>query len=164
MTIGCIFIIISQITVSGTLLEDAERQWAAPTDPVFDIVPPGCNKHISSIYAQLGRPQINFYLFWDVYNQLHDAVDAEFLIHSSTGVFSEEHSCIPEDDPNVTEMPLSHLHSCQFGEDGVPAGQLDEEGEADCCLTPSLAYTSAHISLDDDLVVEFTDDEADEIY
>ena len=25
-------------------------------------------------------------------------------------------------------------------------------------------YTSAHISLDDDLVVEFTDDEADEVY
>ena len=27
-----------------------------------------------------------------------------------------------------------------------------------------IAYTSAYISLDDDLVVEFTDDEADEIF
>ena len=106
---------------------------------MFDIVPPSCNEHISSIYAQLGHPQINFYSFWDVYNQLRDAVDAEFLIHSSTGTFSEEDTGIPEDAPNAAELPLSHLRSCQFGEDGVPAGQIIEEGEADRCLTPCLS-------------------------
>lgn len=161
---------------------------------MFDLVPPSCNKHISSIYAQLGHPQINFHSFWDVYNQLRDAVDAEFLFDSSTGsAFPEERTGIPEDNPNVAELPLSHLRSCQFGEDGVPTGQIIEEGEADRCLTPSLTsdlfsllrsvrascrarwggirygtsditYTSAHISLDDDLVVDFTDDEADEIF
>ncbi|KAF8494702.1 hypothetical protein F5888DRAFT_1616836 [Russula emetica] len=152
-----------KIIVPDTLLEVAERQWAPPTDPVFDLVPPSCDKHISSIYAQLGHPQINFHSFWDVYNQLRDAVDAEFLFHSAsrTGAFPEEHTGIPEDDLNVAELPLSHLRSCQFGEDGVPAGQIIEEGKAD---HSDIIYTSAHISLDDNLVVDFTDDEADEIF
>jgi hypothetical protein len=98
---------------------------------VFDLVPLSCNEHISSIYAQLRHPQINFESFWDVYNQLREAVDEEFLFHSSTGTFPKEYTGIPEDDPNAEELPLSHLHSCQFGEDGVPAGQIIEEGKAD---------------------------------
>jgi len=160
---------------------------------VFDLVPPGCNKHISSIYSQLGRPQIDFDSFWDVYNQLRDAVDAEFLFHSSTGAFPEEHTGIPEDVPNVAELQQSQLRPCQFGKDAVPAEQIIEEGEADHCLMPPLTsnpfsvlrrarvscraqegrirygslditYTSAHISLDGDLSAIFTDDDADEIY
>ena len=109
---------------------------------MFDLVPPSCNEHISTIYAQLGRPQIDFHSFWDVYNQLRDAVDAESLFRSSIGTFTEEHSStgIPEDDPSDVRLPLSHLRSCQFGEGGVPAaGQIIEEGEAARCLTPSLA-------------------------
>ena len=93
---------------------------------MFDLVPPSCNKHISSVYAQLGRPQIDFHSFWDVYNQLRDGVDAELLFRSSTGAFPEEHTGIPEDDPDVAELPLSHLRSCRFGEDGVPAGEVSE--------------------------------------
>jgi hypothetical protein len=106
---------------------------------VFDLVPPSCDKHISSTYAQLGRPEINFRSFWNIYNQLRDAVDAEYLFHGSTGVFPEEHTDIPEDNPNVAELPLSHLRACRFGEGGVPAEQMIEEGEADCRLTPFLA-------------------------
>lgn len=108
---------------------------------MFNLVPPSCNKHISLIYAQLEHPQINFHSFWDVYNQLRDAVDAEFLFHSSTGTFPEE-TGIPKDNANVAEtaeLPLSHLHSCRFGEGGVPAEQIIEGGEADCRLTYSLA-------------------------
>jgi hypothetical protein len=93
---------------------------------VFDLVPPSCNKHISSIYAQLGHPQIDFHSFWDVYNQLRDGVDEELLFRSSTGAFPEENTGIPEDDPDVAELPLSHLRSCRFGEDGVPAGEVSE--------------------------------------
>lgn len=149
-----------KITVPDTLLEVTERQWAPPTDSVFDIVPPSCNTHISSIYAQLGHPQINFYSFWDVYNQLRDAVDAEFLFDSSTGAFPEEqHTGISEDDPNVVELPLSHLRSCQFGgEDGVRPGQSIEEDVPEYRAGPSREGS------DDDLVVEFTDDEDDEIF
>jgi len=148
---------------------------------VFDLVPPGCSKHISSIYAQLGHPQINFQSFWDVYNQLRDAVDAELLFQSSCGTFPEEQTGTPEDDPNVAELPppesgihenepnvaeqpelpLSHLRPCRFGEDGVPPGRILEEGEI---VISRITYTNAHISLDDGLVVTFTDDEDDEIF
>jgi len=73
---------------------------------------------------------------------LRDAVDADFLFHSSTGIFPEERtgdlesgrSGLPEDVPNVEDLPLSQLCSCRFGEGGVPAGQIIEEGEADYCL------------------------------
>ena len=44
---------------------------------------------------------------------------------------------MPEDDPNVGALPLSHLRSCQFGE--VSAEQIVEDGEVGHCLTPSLA-------------------------
>ena len=100
---------------------------------MFDLVPPCCNKHISSVYAHLGRPQINFHSFWDVYIQLRDAVDAEYLFDSSSGTFPEGQPGTPEDDPNVAQLPLSHPRSCRLGEDGVPAGQLIEEGKADRC-------------------------------
>jgi hypothetical protein len=82
---------------------------------VFNLVPADCNNHISSVYAQLGHPQIDFNSFWDVYNQLRDAVDVEFLFRSSTGVFPEEHLSVPkvpEDNQNIAELPLSHLRPC----------------------------------------------------
>lgn len=96
---------------------------------MFDLVPPNCNTHLSSIYAQLGQPQINFHSFWDVYNQLRDAVDEELLFRCSTTAFPtpEEHTGVSGDDLNIAELPLSHLRTCQFGEDGVPAA-LSGEG------------------------------------
>jgi hypothetical protein len=89
---------------------------------VFDLVLTSCNNHISSIYALLGHPEINFDSFWDVYNQLCEAVDVEFLFHSSIGVFDEGH--VSEDDLNSAQLLLSNLRSCEFGEGGVPAGQI----------------------------------------
>ena len=53
--------------------------------------------------------------------------------------FPKGHIGTPEDGPYIAQLPLSHLRSCQLGEDGLPAGQLIEEGEADRRLTPSLA-------------------------
>lgn len=127
---------------------------------MFDLVPPTCDKHISSIYAQLGHPQIDFHSFWDVYNRLREAVDEEVLFRYSTGAFPEEHVVVIEDDPNPPELPLSHLRSCRFGEGGIPAGQIIEEGEVD--RFPHIFR--AHISLDDDPEVNFTDDEVDEVF
>jgi hypothetical protein len=137
---------------------------------VFELVPPSCNTHISSIYAQLGQPQIDFHSFWDIYNQLRDAVDTELLFRSSTGTFAEELNGVPEHNPDVAELPHSHLRPCRFGEDGVPAGEVAEysarlegEGSGRSGMALDITYTSAHISLDD-LVVDFTDDSADEIF
>jgi hypothetical protein len=74
---------------------------------MFDLVPASCNNHISSIYAQLGHLQINFDSFWDVFNQLCEAVDEEIIFCSSSGVFNDT-----LDDLDDAQLPLSHLHSC----------------------------------------------------
>ncbi len=92
---------------------------------MFELIPASCNDHISSIYAQLGHPQINFDSFWDVYNQLREAVDEELLFRSSTGVFDDTSS----DDPDDAQLPFSHLRPCRFGEGGNPAGRIVDEGE-----------------------------------
>lgn len=76
-----------------------------------------------SIYAELGSPALNFYSFWDVYNQLHDAVDSDFLERTSA-----RHESMSEDEDTVEQPPLSELRPCVFGENGVPAGWI-EEGE-----------------------------------
>jgi len=53
---------VLRITIPEALVEEAERRWATPTDPIFDseFVPPGCEQHISSVYAQLGSPVVDF--------------------------------------------------------------------------------------------------------
>jgi hypothetical protein len=61
---------------------------------------------------------------------------------------------------NVAELPPSYLRSCQFGEGGVPAGQIIEEGAAGLRGEGSSMATRI-LLIHDDLVVEFADDEAD---
>ena len=121
------------------MIDDAEQQWAPPTDPVFDLVPPLCEEHISSIYVQLGSPGVNFHSFWDVYNQVRDAVDSDFLFQSSIGVPDEENE--PEDselDARQGPPGLQHLQSCEFGKDGIPP--MRHEGKTDLvmCFLPTL--------------------------
>ena len=60
------------------MLDEAKHQWAPYTDPIFELIPQECDKHISSVYAKLGSPGVNFSSFWDVYNQLCNAVDLGF--------------------------------------------------------------------------------------
>lgn len=100
-----------------------------PTDPVFKLVPDDCEEHIASIYTQLGSPEVCHDTFWDVYNKLREAVDSEIIFLSCNGrlELEEVHSLYPDVEPH---MPLHHLHACEFGVDGVPAGQTCE-GEAD---------------------------------
>jgi len=86
-----------------------------------------------SVYAKLGSPGINFSSFWDVYNQLRDAIDSDFLERTTTGTFvrHEESASESEDDGVVEQLlddqlPLSGLRPCVFGENGVPAGGIHE--------------------------------------
>jgi len=174
------------------LIDDAEHQWAPPTDPGFDLVPPLCDEHISSVYAQLGCPDVNFHSFWDVYNQVCDAVDSDFLFRSSIGVIDEENE--PEDSElDARQGPLQHLQPCEFGKDGILP--MQHEGETDLvtsflptlfliyCLSSEEPEYSARFSegapgavvsnlvsacadffLEDDIMVEFSDDDGDELF
>lgn len=87
-------------------------------------MPLDCGQHIASVYAQIGRPTINFDSFWTVYNALRNAVDSDALCHATVDA--------PEGE-NVSEgadgsLPLHHLRPCQFGVDGIPAAR-NENGQ-----------------------------------
>jgi hypothetical protein len=85
-----------------------------------------CHKHISAVYSQLGRPEVNFSTFWDVYNQLCDAVDSDILFQSNRLASDAENNRENSDQPDVDQLPLSHLLPCEFGQNGVPAGKTVE--------------------------------------
>ena len=120
------------------LIEDAERQWAPPDDIVFHIVPPRCEEHISSVYAELGSPGVEFQSFWQVYNQVRNAVDEDFLFEADGGAFDEENASASEE-PDANQLPLHHLGPCEFGKNGIPAAKSTREGEANylSCLPSS---------------------------
>ena len=117
------------------------------------------------IYAQLGSPGIDFHSFWDVYNQLCDTVDADLLARTSIGTFTPHGESMSEDE--VVQLPLSDLQPCVFGENGVPAGQLGDDGSGSG--RPPLHrsfYADSWLVVypEVDFQVTYTDDEGDEIY
>jgi hypothetical protein len=111
------------------LIEDAEHQWAPLADPVFSLVPTQCEEHISLVYVQLGSPEVGYHSFWDVYNQLRDAVDSEMLFESSLDPVDEDDV---SDALDANQPPLQDLEPCEFGQNGVPA--MQHEGRADSFL------------------------------
>jgi len=126
--------------VPDTLIEHAEHQWAPPTDPVFSLIPTQCEEHISSVYAQLRSPEVGYHSFWDVYNQLRDAMDLESLFESGNGAINEDDvsKSEPSEVPDANQLPLQHLQPCEFGKNGIPSVQY--EGRADsflCFCSPS---------------------------
>jgi len=58
------------------LLEAAEAKWAPPEDPVFQLVPPDFESHVTQCFEDLEKPEVTFNNFWDVYCELRDLVGA----------------------------------------------------------------------------------------
>ena len=71
---------------------------------------------------------MNFHSFWDIYNQVRNAVDSDLLFWSSIGVTDEENKR-KDPKPDARQGPLQHLQPCEFGEDGIPP--MQHEGETD---------------------------------
>jgi hypothetical protein len=91
---------------------------------VFELVPAACEEHISATYARLGRPVVNFDSFWQVYNQLRDAVDSDVLTSTNEEVLPNDNSHQQPKDRNRDQLPLSHLQPFEFGANGDP-GERD---------------------------------------
>ena len=75
---------------------------------------------------------MTFHSFWDVYNQVRDAVDSDLLFRASSGVVEEESTS--ED----SEPPLPHLKPCEFGKNGIPPMQYEGELLSDFLSSCSL--------------------------
>lgn len=88
---------------------------------MFELVPADCEQYISSAYAKLGKPEVNFHSFWQVYNRLRDAVDPDFWTMTDGSAGGGENMSDGEG-AGADELPLNHLHPCVLGENGVPAG------------------------------------------
>jgi len=83
---------------------------------------------------------VGFDSFWDVYNQVCDAVDSDFLFRSNTGAFDEEN---PSGSEDPGERPLQHLEPCEFGKDGIPSARY--EGGSDALSSYSLPELSSSL-------------------
>jgi len=88
---------------------------------------------------QLRSPEVGFHMFWDIYNQVYNAVDLEFLFKSSIGGDDEE---TRSENSDTSQLPLQHLRVCEFGKNGIPLMQY-EEGEADSLAFLLASYSSA---------------------
>ena len=140
---SCILTPISQITVPDALIEEAKHHWAPPTDPIFDLVPPDSEQHISSSYAQIGSPTVGFHSFWEVYNALRDVVDSEILSRHTVDTPEEEDG--------------------REGADGNPAARtIQDEGEQIIRLFALFLLDLLQSPPDmPELYVEFTDEDDD---
>lgn len=179
-TIGYLTVLIIvhtiQITVPDELLSEAEAEYAPPSDPVFELVPPAFQAHISSAYGAIGSPTITFNSFWDVYLRLRDAVD-----RTPISLQAAADDMIPTEryhDPEPLPFPI--LPQARFGDNGIPAlvadlfpgpagtthaefetNFTDDEEEQDICSL----FTDDDDNFEDDVpVASFTNNRANELY
>jgi len=166
-----------KITVPDDVLEDAEAEYAPPSDPVFEIVPPAFQVHISSAYTTIGSPTITFDSFWNIYRQLRDAVD-----HTLTSLQAAANSIIPTEEYHDPEpLPFPTLQQVRFGENGIPRLVVNlSQGPADNTraefetnftddeeeIYPGgvMPFTDDDGSKDDVPVASFTDNRVNELY
>ncbi len=76
---------------------------------------------------------MEFQSFWQVYNQVRNAVDEDFLFEAAGAAFDEENGSASEE-PDANQLPLHNLGPCEFGKNGIPAVQSTREGEANYLL------------------------------
>jgi hypothetical protein len=60
----------SKLPVPAELLNELEVQFAPPDHEVFQLTPPAFDQHASLFYNSLGRPQVSYDSFWDIYRQI----------------------------------------------------------------------------------------------
>jgi hypothetical protein len=72
---------------------------------------------------------VEFESFWQVYNQVCDAMDKDFLFKAATATFDEEDASASEE-LDANQLLLHHLGPCEFGKNGIPAVQSTCNSEA----------------------------------
>ena len=113
------------------MLDTAEKKWAPPDDPVFQLVPPSFEPYVNQCFEELGKPEVDIESFWDVYRRLRDLV--EVAIPGDVVVAISEGTV--DDGDNAPEpFALGHMKEPVLGgaavlEDDRDEGGGDENGE-----------------------------------
>ncbi|PPQ83249.1 hypothetical protein CVT24_001149 [Panaeolus cyanescens] len=59
-----------KIDVDMNIVEQVRKEFAPPTDPVFELVPPKFAKYADILFESMGRPVLTTENVWDVYREL----------------------------------------------------------------------------------------------
>lgn len=59
-----------QVNVPDDLFNEAEKLYAPPDHPCFELVPPAFERKIVAVYAAMNTPEVTFDSFWEIYREL----------------------------------------------------------------------------------------------
>ena len=76
---------------------------------------------------------MEFKSFWQVYNQVRNAIDKDFQFKADGATFDEENASASEE-LDANQLPLHHLWPCKFGKNVIPVAQSTRKGEANYLL------------------------------
>jgi hypothetical protein len=122
-----------QIIVLPDMLDEAEAKWAPPEDPVFQLVPPTFENYVTQCFEDLGKPEVTFETFWDVYCELWDlvevAVPEDVTMTLGESIRSDVGMKEPFELVDLEEPQLGHVVESEDdgGEDEVPCVDFTNE-------------------------------------
>lgn len=110
------------------MLDTAEKKWAPPDDPVFQLVPPSFEPYVNQCFEELGKPKVDIESFWDVYHELWDLV--EVTVPGDVVVTLNERTV--DDGDNVPEpFTFGHMKEPVLGGTPIPEDDEDEGGRGE---------------------------------
>lgn len=138
-----------QVIVNDALLDEIQRLYAPPDDPVFKLVPDEFAESVGAAYDAIDRPLVTKESFWDVYcnvlQLLNDTAPTEHLEEVLTACISSEEAA----EDNDIEL-LAGLRDLRPGDELV--GSVPQEGRR--------GLRVAGEQSDGELFAELTDDES----
>ncbi|KAH9035212.1 hypothetical protein EDB85DRAFT_1889437 [Lactarius pseudohatsudake] len=132
-----------KIPVPPEVLNEIEKKYAPPNDPVFELVPPEFAVHANTVWTTLGCPQPQFDNAWGIYLQIRDALrgvaqdGALVRVLSSVPTTSEPQHCldeIPMDLEPIDEDELLIVENSDDEGDMLVIDATEDEGDLEAFL------------------------------
>ncbi|KAH9014255.1 hypothetical protein EDB84DRAFT_1590323 [Lactarius hengduanensis] len=129
-----------KIPVPPEVLNEIEKKYAPPDDPVFELVPPEFAVHANAVWTTLGCPQPQFDNAWGIYLQIRDALrgvaqdGALVRVLSSVPATSEPQHCldeIPMDLEPIDEDELLIVENSDDEGDTLVIDATEDEGDSE---------------------------------
>ncbi|GJE88520.1 hypothetical protein PsYK624_046030 [Phanerochaete sordida] len=119
-----------KIPVSEEVLRAAELQWAPPDHPVFELVPPVFAEFISSVYAEMGSPTVEFESFWNIYLVMLTLAQQRLPFCPAVQAVLDMYVDAPDAGENNDIPLMAHENVAELGLNGIPAAHAIHEMQA----------------------------------